>query len=68
MDATTITATRRATLWGRMVGLIIGVPIYLSLLTTLPAVAAALVVTLYFGVPLAIQRAMTAPGPRPRVQ
>ena len=63
---TTTTTARRAAMWGRVIALVIGVPIYLSLLTTLPALAAGLMVGLYIAVPHAVRRAVTDPAHRAR--
>lgn len=63
---TTTTTARRAAMWGRVIALVIGIPIYLSLLTTLPALAAVLMVGLYTAVPHAVQSAVTDPAHRAR--
>lgn len=61
MDDRTALADR-AGFWGRVLALAIGVPIYFSLLATLPALAAVLVIGLYFGVPIAVRRAVEDPA------
>lgn len=69
MDAHTTTTARRAAMWGRMIALLIAFPIYVSLLATLPALAAVLVVGLYLGIPHAVRRAIMDPAPQtPSVQ
>ena len=52
----------RIAFWGRVLAFVIGVPIYLSLLTTLPAVGAVLIAVIYFGVPAAVRRAVMDPA------
>jgi hypothetical protein len=65
MDTGITTATaRRAAMWGRVVALAIGIPIYFSLLTTLPALAATLLIGLYVGVPTVVRRVTTDPAHR----
>ncbi len=69
MDAHTTTTARRAAMWGRVIALLIAFPIYVSLLSTVPALAAALVVGLYLGVPHAVRRAVMDPAPQtPSIQ
>lgn len=60
---TTSTTARRAAMWGRVVALVIGLPIYFSLIPTVPALAAVLLVVLYLGVPHAVRRAVMDPAP-----
>ena len=61
MERNRIETTDLVGFFGRVLALILGVPIYLSLLATLPAVGAVLLVALYFGVPMAVRRAVADP-------
>lgn len=62
MDQKRIDLADRIGFGGRVVAIALGLPIYLSLLTTLPAVAATLGIALYIGVPVALRRAVLDPG------
>ena len=61
MNDSTARLAARAGFWGRVIAVFIGLPIYFALLPTLPAVAAVLITILYFGVPVAVRRAVTDP-------
>ena len=53
---------RRAELVGRVIAVLIALPIYLSLLSTFPAFAAVLAMALYGGVPAVARRVAIDPS------
>jgi hypothetical protein len=61
MDHKRLQLASRVGFGARIVAVAIGFPIYLSLLPTLPALAAVLAMVLYLGVPVAARRAVMDP-------